>query len=256
MLSMHIQRVLFVLMFLLTLASCQQTVATLEPQIINTYPHDPEAFTQGLLIYDDDFYESTGLNGRSSLREVDIETGEVIRILPLADRYFGEGLARVNDDLIQLTWQSGEAFRYDLESFTLEETYRYDTEGWGLCYDGEFLYMTDGSATLYQRHAETFELLGQVTVEQAGTAVRNLNELECVGEYVYANVWQSDRIVQIEKQSGAVIAEIDASALSAESGTSDPNAVLNGIAYDAETDTFYLTGKLWPQMFEVTFLER
>ena len=248
------QRYAFWFIFLAPLASCQQSATELTPTVLNAYPHDPEAFTQGLLWEDGHLYESTGLNGRSSLREVDLESGEVIRIFPLAETYFGEGLAEVDGDLIQITWRSGEAFRYDLETFELLDTYRYDTEGWGLCFDGETLYMTDGTATLYRRDPETFELLSETQVTSDGEPLRYLNELECVGSHVYANVWQTDQIVQIDKDTGRVTARIDASTLSDESGRrADPNAVLNGVAYNPETETFYVTGKLWPTLFEVTF---
>lgn len=241
---------------LLGLASCQQAVTQQVPEVINSFPHDEAAFTQGLLLYDGKLYESTGLNGASSLREVDLETGKVIRILPLAERYFGEGLARVDDKLIQITWRNGEAFVYDLETFEQEEIFTYSTEGWGLCFDGEDLYMSDGSAQLYRRDPETFEEEKVIDVTLSGESVNNLNELECVGEHVYANVWQTDRIVKIDKASGRVVSEIDASGLfPASERPSDPNAVLNGVAYNPESETFYLTGKLWPSLFEVRFTE-
>ena len=243
------------LLSLLGLASCQQSITQLEPQILNSYPHDSEAFTQGLLFHEGKLYESTGLEGSSSLREVTVETGEVVRALPLADIYFGEGLAEINGDLLQITWQNGEAFRYDLETFELKDTYTYDTEGWGICYDGEQLYMSDGSATLYIRNAETFELESSIQVTRDGESVSALNELECVDEHIYANIWQTDDIVKLDKR-GRVVASIDASNVTAASGRDgDPNAVLNGVAYNPESETFYLTGKLWPTLFEVTFEE-
>ena len=243
------------LLSLLGLASCQQSITQLEPQILNSYPHDSEAFTQGLLFHEGKLYESTGLEGSSSLREVTVETGEVVRALPLADIYFGEGLAEINGDLLQITWQNGEAFRYDLETFELKDAYTYDTEGWGICYDGEQLYMSDGSATLYIRNAETFELESSIQVTRDGESVSALNELECVDEHIYANIWQTDDIVKLDKR-GRVVASIDASNVTAASGRAgDPNAVLNGVAYNPESETFYLTGKLWPTLFEVTFEE-
>ena len=241
----------------LGLASCQQQVSQESLEVLNVFPHDPNAFTQGLLFHDGRLYESTGLNGRSSLREVDLATGNVIRQLPVDDAYFAEGLARVGNDLIQLTWRSGKAFRYDMATFNLLETYTYDTEGWGLCYNGTSLIMSDGSNTLYERDATNFELIKTHAVTLNGEAVRNLNELECVGAFVYANVWQTDTIVKIDASSGRVVAEIDASGLlpaQARAGL-DPNAVLNGIAYNPESETFYITGKLWPSMFEVRFVK-
>ena len=247
------KRFIYLIPLMLSLASCQQGEVTLEPQILNTYPHDDEASTQGLLFHDGYLFESTGLEGRSSLRQVDIETGEVIRSLPLADTYLGEGLAEVDGDLLQITWQNGEAFRYDLETFELIETYQYDTEGWGICYDGEALYMSDGSATLYIRDPETFELTSRLQVTRSGKGVAALNELECVKDHIYANIWQTDEIVKIDKK-GRIVASIDAAEVSAESGRgNNPDAVLNGIAYNPETQTFYLTGKLWSSLFEVRF---
>ena len=164
------------------------------------------------LVYaDGKFYESTGLNGRSSLREVDIKSGDVIRSLPLDETYFAEGLAKVDNKLIQITWQNGEAFVYDLETFSKEKTFSYEGEGWGLCYDGKDLYMSDGSSTLFKRNAATFEVISQVQVKLNGQAIDQLNELECVDDFVYANVWQTDRILKVDKSSGQVLTEIDAS---------------------------------------------
>ncbi len=248
-----------VLLLLFLLAGCQQQRVTQKiPEVLASFPHDPIAFTQGLLLHNGKFYESTGLYNQSDLREVDIETGQVIRILPLEDQYFAEGLARVEDKLIQITWREGKAFVYDLETFNLEKTFDYTTEGWGLCYDGESLFMTDGTSTLYKRDPTSFEVSREVTVRLNNEAVIYLNELECVGNFVYANIWQSDRIVKIDKASGNVVSEIDASNLltASEKATLSRDAVLNGIAYNAEKDTFYLTGKLWPKLFEVKFVEK
>jgi glutaminyl-peptide cyclotransferase len=247
---------LYLLLF--TLVSCQQQATTLTPQIINAYLHDNQAFTQGLVLYNGKFYESTGQYGVSSLREVDITTGNAIRNYVLDSQYFAEGLALVGDKLIQITWQEGRAFVYDLATFNKEQTFSYQGEGWGLCYDGKDLYMSDGSATLYKRNAETFEVTGQIQVKQNGQAVTMLNELECVADSVYANIWQTDKIMKINKSNGTVVNEIDASnLLSNEERASLPQgAVLNGIAYNPEADTFYITGKLWPKLFEVKFVEK
>jgi glutaminyl-peptide cyclotransferase len=244
---------------LFTLISCQQqTVTTLTPQVLNTYPHDDQAFTQGLLLHDGKFYESTGQYGTSSLREVDITTGNAIRNYVLDSQYFAEGLALVNDKLIQITWREGKAFVYDRETFNKENTFSYQGEGWGLCYDGTDLYMSDGSATLYKRNSETFEVIAQIKVKQSGKDVTMLNELECVAEFIYANIWQTDRIVKINKANGNVVSDIDASNLlsSEDRAGLSRDAVLNGIAYNPEADTFYITGKLWPELFEVKFVEK
>ncbi|CAN5575110.1 glutaminyl-peptide cyclotransferase [soil metagenome] len=250
--------VLFVLISLLALGCLEQRVSASVPEVIDRFDHDPSAFTQGLLYYDGRLFESTGIRGRSSLREVALETGEVVRRLELDERYFGEGLARVGERLIQLTWREGLAFVYDLETFNQVGRFRYEGEGWGLCYDGEALWMSDGSATLYRRDAATFEVTGRLEVTLRGSPLERLNELACVGDYVYANVWQADTIVQIDQRSGKVVSEIDASGLltAEERAALGPDAVLNGIAYNPSTETFYLTGKLWPALFEVRFVER
>lgn len=233
--------------------ACQPAPEAMEPVVIARYPHDASAFTQGLVLEAGRFYESTGLYGESSLREVIPESGEVIRLLPLEQRYFGEGLAHVDGRLIQLTWRSGVAFVYDADTFEQIGTFAYDTEGWGLCFDGEDLYMSDGTATLARRNADSFELSERIQVTSDGEPVALLNELECVGPHVYANVWQTNEIVRIDKRSGRVTATVDATGLltSEERAALDTSAVLNGIAHDPETGRFYLTGKLWPYVFEV-----
>ena len=227
----------------------------LEPEVLGAYPHDSDAFTQGLLLHDGFFFESTGLRGRSSLRKVEPETGEVVKQISVPQPYFAEGLALVDDKLIQLTWQAEEAFVYTLD-FEQTGTFDYTGEGWGLCFDGESLYMSDGSATIDKRNPETFELEEEIRVRLRGAPVVLLNELGCVDESLYANVWQSDNIVQIDKASGQVTARVDASGLltEAERANLESGGVLNGIAYDPEADTFFITGKLWPKIFEVRFV--
>jgi glutamine cyclotransferase len=233
-------------------------VLELIPEVISVRSHDTSAFTQGFLLYEGTLYESTGQYGRSTLRQVDPETGEVLRMVPVPDEFFAEGLVRVGNRLIQLTWTNEQAFVYDLETFEQIDTLSYDGEGWGLCSDGDFLYMSDGSPFLSLRHLETFELIFREIVLFQDSPVNRLNELECVGDYIYANVWQTDFIVQIRKNTGMITAVIDASGLltPAEIAQMGTQAVLNGIAYNAETDTFLITGKNWPKMFEVRFVER
>lgn len=238
----------------LVLSACGRPADSQEPQIIRTLEHDTSASTQGLLLYQGKFYESTGQYGESTLREVDVETGEVLNMIQLSDDYFGEGLARVGNELIQLTWHAGIAFVYDLDTFERLRTVEYEGEGWGLCYDGTSLYMTNGSAILHRRDPRTLEVLESHEVTADGAPVRNLNELECVGDDVYANVYQSDRILRIDKATGRVLAEFDGSVLVPEGGRpANVGAVLNGIAYDTETGTFFVTGKRWSTMFEVRF---
>ncbi len=227
------------------------------PIVINTFPHDAAAFTQGLLWADGALYESTGLWGQSSLRRVELETGVPTKLLPLADDYFAEGLERVGDRLIQLTWQAGRAFVYDFASFELLDTLDYAGEGWGLCYDGRYLFMSDGSPYLSIRDAESFALIfrGAVTLNGELLPPQLLNELECVGEHIYANAWNTDYIFVIDKLNGAVTALIDASGLlsEAERAALSPGSVLNGIAWNPESETFYITGKNWHKLFEVVF---
>lgn len=231
----------------------------LVPEVIRTLPHDGGAFTQGLLIEDGIFYESTGQNGESTFRQVDLETGEVLYQFDLDATYFGEGLALTDQWFIQLTWRSGQAFVYDRTTLEPLGFFEYTGEGWGLCYDGQFLYHSDGSETITIRDPNTFGYVGQLTVTIDTISILDINELECVGDSIYANVWNTDRIVRIDKATGEVTAIIDASGLltpeqQQEANERGSNAVLNGIAYNTETESFYLTGKRWDRMFEVFFV--
>lgn len=246
-----------------------QPVQLLAPEVISVRDHDPAAYTQGLLFYDGSLYESTGLYGESTLREVDPDTGEVLRKIDIPEAYFAEGLERVDDRLIQLTWKTGEAFVYDLATFEQVDTFTYSGEGWGLCSDGRFLYMSDGTPFLQVRDRKTFDLLVSAAVTLQGQAVSRyvdqqqrplglLNELECVGDYVYANVWKTDMILKIDKMTGVVVALIDASNLLTEEERAvlGGQQVLNGIVYLPDSDTFLITGKQWDKMFEVRFVEK
>ncbi len=223
--------------------------------IIGKYPHASDAFTQGLIWHEGSMYESTGRYGQSSIRRVRLEDGKVLAQRNLESRFFGEGLERIGDDLIQLTWRAGLAFVSDLTTLEERKTLRYAGEGWGLCYDGAALVMSDGSSMLEFRDPESMELLGEVTVLKNGHPVRQLNELECVGSDVYANVWQRDEILRIDRHSGRVTATIDASGLLSPTEARRAD-VLNGIAYKPESQTFLLTGKLWPHVFEVELVPR
>lgn len=242
-------------------------IVIMQIEVLNTYPHDTAAYTQGLVFFEDELYESTGnccpsYSLESDLRRVEIETGEVLQSVTQDPSIFSEGLALVEDRLIQITWRENIAFVYDLETFELVESFEYDTEGWGLCYDGEALYMSDGSDLIYQRDPETFEVLDELTVTFDGISVTQINELECVDDYIYANVWREDFILQIEKSTGDVVGIVDARGLLEGAGLDEDEAavieegrdVLNGIAYNPETETFYITGKRWPRLFEVNFI--
>jgi glutamine cyclotransferase len=220
-------------------------------RIVHTYPHDPHAYTQGLVFVDGHLYESTGLKGRSSLRMVDLETGRVLQSAAVPSQYFAEGLAPWGSTLVQLTWQSHVAFVYDRFSFRLLRTLHYDGEGWGLTEDGRSLILSDGTATLHFLDPQTLREVRHVVVKDRGAPVTELNELEYVRGQIYANVWHTDRIARISPATGQVLGWIDLTGLLAPGEVSDPEAVLNGIAYDAARDRLFVTGKLWPKLFEI-----
>jgi len=220
-------------------------------EVVNVYPHNPGAFTEGLLYEDGFLYESTGLKGRSSLRRVELETGEVLEKVDLAAPYYGEGIALYNQRIVQLTWQQHVGFVYDKESFALLREFDYPTEGWGITYDGQRLIMSDGTSTLHLLDPETFKEVGSVQVFDDSGSVENLNELEYVNGEIYANVWLTDRIAMIDPRTGRVQGWIDLTGLLSTADLSQPVNVLNGIAYDAEHDRLFVTGKLWPSLFEI-----
>ena len=238
-----------------TTAAPDAPVQRLRVDVIQRRPHDRGSFTEGLVIAGGRLYEGSGLRGETTLREVDPRTGAVTRSIDVPDQYFGEGIAVVDDRVIQLTYQEHTALVYRLSDFKQVATFSYDTEGWGLCDDGARLVMSDGTNQLYLRNRSTFALIGKVSVTQNGVPRDQLNELECVDGQVYANVWQTDTIVRIDPTSGKVTAEIDASGLLTVEELRGTD-VLNGIAYDPATKTFLLTGKYWPALFEVRFVAR
>jgi glutaminyl-peptide cyclotransferase len=225
-------------------------------RVIHTYPHDREAFTQGLIFRDGFLYESTGLNGRSSLRKVNLETGKAELQISVDARYFAEGLTDWQSRLVQLTWQNEIGFLYDLASFQTQGTFSYSGEGWGLTHDDRQLILSDGSDRLRFLDPQTFRETGQVQVVDNGLPVRELNELEFVKGAVYANVWHTDRIVMIAPESGKVTGWIDLAGLLDKSEQPDPEAVLNGIAYDPATERLFVTGKLWPKLYEIKLVSK
>jgi glutamine cyclotransferase len=223
--------------------------------IINTYPHDTGAYTEGLQYVDGVLYESTGWFGQFSIRKVALESGEILQRFDRADlppEYFGEGITLLGDELYQVTWQAREGFVYARDSFAVLKTFNYDSEGWGLTHDGQRLIMSDGTATLHFIDPETLTETGRVEVRDQNGPVEKLNELEYIHGSIYANVWQTDRIARIDPQTGAVTAWIDLSGLGDPSFRVNPDAVLNGIAYDAQNDRLFVAGKLWPSLFEIT----
>ena len=237
---------------LLSCACSAQPADTHTAAIGAEFAHDTSAFTQGLLYYDDALYESTGQYGQSRLRQVEPASNTVTREIRLPDRYFGEGLARVGNQLFWLTWRSGRAFVFDIHSFEQVGTRRYEGEGWGLTYDGRHLIMSDGSATLRVLDPGDFSVVRRIDVHDGGQAIDKLNELEYVDGEIWANIWYSDRIARIDPDSGAVLAWLDASPLRTALGPAAGEAnVLNGIAWDADSGRIYLTGKYWPKIFTV-----
>lgn len=221
-------------------------------EMVHTYPHDPNAFTQGLIFVDGHLYESTGLNGRSSLRMVDLSTGNVLQKHDLPSDIFGEGLTDWDSTLVQLTWTSHKAFVYDRFSFALQKTMSYEGEGWGLTHDASQLILSDGTATLRFLDPKSFRVVRRLKVtDQSGRAIENLNELEYISGEIYANVWQTDEILRISPATGKILGRIDLKGIIDKRALRGEGAVLNGIAYDKNSDRLFVTGKLWPKLFEI-----
>ena len=232
-------------------AAAPAIIPSLDYSIVHTYPHDPDAFTQGLLFHDGVLYESTGRNGFSSLRKVKLETGEVLQKVDVADMYFAEGLALADSRLVQLTWQAQMGFVYDLATFGQVGTFGYTGEGWGLTTDGARLIMSDGTPELRFLDAKTLKETGRVTVKDDGVPVKDLNELEMIGDAVFANVWMTPRIVRIDPKTGAVTGHLDLDRITPNAAPGKPIDVLNGIAWDAQGKRLFITGKLWPTLYEL-----
>lgn len=225
-------------------------------RVIHVYPHDPTAFTQGLVYADGMLYEGTGLRGRSSIRMVDLKTGKVLQEHKLPSQYFGEGLTDWGSNLIELTWQAHIGFVYDRFSFRLLRTFTYPWEGWGLTHDSRHLILSDGTSVLHLLDPKTFQPVGQITVTDQGKPVMELNELEYIRGEIYANVWHSNRIARISPETGKVIEWIDLSGLLPANEKSNAEAVLNGIAYDRKNNRLFVTGKLWPKLFEIRLVPK
>jgi glutamine cyclotransferase len=223
-------------------------------RIINEYPHDPGAYTQGLVYENGLLYEGTGIWGQSTLRKGVLETGEILQSYSLPEAYFGEGITIWEDRIIQLTWKAGRGFVYDREGFDLLDSFEYATEGWGITHDGANLIMSDGTATLHIWDPETFQEVGQVQVQDPQGPVFWLNELEYVQGKIYAHVYQTDRVAMIEPETGQVTGWIDLGGLLEGTELLQPVDVLNGMAYDAENDRLFVTGKWWPKLFEIELI--
>jgi glutamine cyclotransferase len=219
--------------------------------VVNTFPHDPDAFTQGLVFYDGLLYEGTGLRGQSSIRIVELETGEITQIHLLPPRYFGEGITIHGNRIIQVTWQSRVGFVYDRSSLEVLDTFGIATEGWGLTHDGTSLILSDGTSTLHFLNPKTFEETRVVEVIYGEEPVDKINELEYIEGYIYANIWQTDMIARIDPLSGSVLGWLDLSGLRDYIDEDASVDVLNGIAYDDDTGNLFITGKLWPLLFEI-----
>jgi glutamine cyclotransferase len=224
--------------------------------IVNTYSHDKDAFTQGLTFENGILYEGTGLHGKSSLRKVELKTGRVLQVHKLTSDYFGEGITIFKDTIVQLTWKSNRGFVYDKYSFDLLRDFTYATEGWGITYDGKRLIMSDGTSTLHFLDANTFRVTGHIKVYYNDMPVSNLNELEYVDGQIYANVWRTDSIAIINPYDGRVSGWIDLSGLLPPQINGTSVDVLNGIAYDTANDRLFVTGKLWPLLFEIELLNK
>lgn len=225
-------------------------------RVVHAYPHDSSAFTQGLVMVNGILYEGTGLNGKSSVRAVDLATGRTLQSVKVPDKYFGEGLTDWGGNLVELTWKAHQGFIYDQFSLRQIKTFEYKGEGWGLTHDRKNLIMSDGTPVLRFFDPVTFKVVRKVSVSDGRRPVDELNELEYIHGEIYANIWQTDRIARISPATGKVIEWIDLSGLLPEDERTDGNAVLNGIAYDQKNDRLFVTGKLWPKLFEIKLVPK
>ncbi len=231
--------------------SLKTTVPVFGYKVIKVFPHDPEAFTQGLVFHNVVLYEGTGLLGKSSLRKVDPETGRILKLVPLPDQLFGEGITLWEDKIIQLTWRSGIGLVYDRKTFRLLKKFRYFLEGWGITQDGKQLIMSDGTSFLYFWDPHTFKEVKRIEVRDRGFPITMLNELEYIKGEIFANVYLTDKIVRISPETGRVTGWIDLQGLLPAKDRTGKEDVLNGIAYDARKDRILVTGKYWPKLFEI-----
>ena len=223
-------------------------------KVVNTYPHDRSAFTEGLVFENGVLYEGTGLRGYSNLRRVKLETGEILQIYELLPQFFGEGVTIYGDKIIQLTWQSNIGFVYDKYSFKLLQEFNYPDEGWGITHDGKHLIVSDGTSTLHFLNPETFEEISQIEVSANDTPVTKINELEYIQGEIYANIWLTELIARIDPLTGQVIGWIDLKGILSPEDDSETVDVLNGIAHDPKNSRLFVTGKFWPKLFEIELI--
>ncbi|HEY6171169.1 MAG TPA: glutaminyl-peptide cyclotransferase [Candidatus Kapabacteria bacterium] len=259
---------LLILLLLVGISSCKKEVQTPPPpvvnppqpttevpsydfEVVNIFPHDVNAFTQGLQVVGDHFIEGTGLEGKSELRRVDIKTGKVLKGIKLAEYYFGEGITVLNGKIYQLTYTSGIGFVYDLNTFDKIDSFRYQGDGWGLTNDGTHLIMSNGTDKIMFLDPNNEQIISTITVKEGVYSIHQINELEYINGEIYANVWQTDRIIRIDPKTGAVNSSINLQGILPASERSMHTDVLNGIAYDAKNDRLFVTGKYWPKVFEI-----
>ena len=242
---------LLLIELLLTLQQPVSVPASYGFRVVKSYPHDTAAFTQGLEYRDGFLYEGTGLAGRSSLRKVRLDTGQVVQKFDVPQPFFGEGITVVNQQILQLTWQTQTGFVYDKASFRVLKSFSYPGQGWGLTNDGKQIYMSDGSSEIRLWDPVSLKETKRITVKDGTQPVTDVNELEAVKGEIFANVWHMDRIARISPADGRVLGWIDLTGLLAKAERPDPEAVLNGIAYDSAADRLFVTGKLWPKVFEI-----
>ncbi|MFN2340094.1 MAG: glutaminyl-peptide cyclotransferase [Halanaerobium sp.] len=251
-------KLLTVILFLILTAAAvpklkAEEMKKLDYQILASYKHDPQAFTQGLEIYKNQLFEGTGLYGSSSLRKVELESGQILKKLELDQKYFGEGITILNDKIYQLSWKENTAFVYNLD-FKLLKTFSYQGEGWGLANDGQHLIMSNGSEYLSFRNPETFALIKKLEIKNGDQKIKNINELEYQAGFIYANIWQTDYILKINAENGKVKAYLDLKGILKTDYEGEVD-VLNGIAYDPQENNFLVTGKLWPKIYRIKIIE-
>jgi glutamine cyclotransferase len=223
-------------------------------RVVNTYPHSQEAFTQGLVFYNNFIYQGTGLYGKSSIQKLELTTGTILQQRNLKSKYFGEGITIFGDSLFQLTWRSKIGFIYNVQTFDSLGKFTYSSEGWGLTHDGQRLIMSDGTSTIHFIDPKTMTFTGEITVRDQNELVTNLNELEYINGEIWANVWLTDRIVRINPGDGKVTGWLDLTGILPAGTCSQPVDVLNGIAYDSQNDRIFVTGKNWCKLFEIELI--